>query len=74
MSCDYCTGPDGVPCFPVYGSVRHAAAISEDFQSVVNTPMPPEEWPSNFQPDPECPGFGIYWCPNCGDGKPEGEQ
>lgn len=24
--------------------------------------------------DPESPGCGTYWCPECGDGKPESTE
>ncbi|MBI6883095.1 hypothetical protein [Pseudomonas putida] len=24
-----------------------------------------------YQEDPDTPGCGVYWCPYCGDGKPE---
>ena len=29
------------------------------------------QWPDNYMEDPGCPGCGTYWCPDCGDGKPE---
>ena len=31
-------------------------------------------WPENYSEDPEFPGFGIWWCPHCGDGKPADSQ
>jgi hypothetical protein len=36
-------------------------------------PLPREQWPENFQedPDPNYSGMGTWWCPLCGQGKPE---
>lgn len=72
MSCELCTDPNGVPCFPDYGPAPHTcfykipgAVIG---QSVV---LPREQWPDNFREDPDFPGMGTYWCPHCGDGKPD---
>jgi hypothetical protein len=75
MSCEFCTDPDGLPCFPSYGVAPHTcfykipgATIG---QSIV---LPREEWPDNFKEDPDEPGHGTYWCPHCGDGKPDDEE
>lgn len=62
MSCEKCLDPDGVPCFPVYGLAPH-----------VHTPRGTVftgEIPHGFTPDPDSPGEGVHWCPNCGEGKP----
>ena len=71
MSCEFCTDPEGMPCFPVYGVGPHkcfwripGAVIGQ------SEPLPQDEWPSNYLEDESCPGMGIYWCPHCGDGKP----
>lgn len=69
MSCDYCTDPDGEPCFPVYGVGPHRHVGDNLMGSTVM--LPREKWPSNFQEDPECPGLGVWWCPKCGDGAPD---
>ena len=66
MSCHYCTDPDGLPCFPVYGVGPHThdargKTILDDKDS----------WPDNFKEDPDTPGLGVWWCPYCGDGKPD---
>lgn len=66
MACHYCTDPDGHPCFPVYGLAPH------DHIPPLGTRFKPrEEWPDNFLEDPDCPNHGTWWCPECGDGKPE---
>jgi hypothetical protein len=72
MACEMCTDPDGNSCFPDYGPAPHTcfykipgAAIG---QSVT---LPRDQWPDNFQEDPEVPGCGTYWCSHCGEGKPE---
>ena len=65
MSCEHCTEPDGFACFPVYGIGPHTH--NEKRQTVQ---LPPDQWPENYQEDPDCPGMGVWWCPYCGDGKP----
>ena len=62
MSCDLCTDPDGVPCFPVYGLCPHH---HEDGVTTLLAQVAP-----GFTPDPENPGCGTWWCPHCGSGKP----
>ncbi len=64
MSCEYCTDPDGKPCFPMHGLAPHIhtpEAIEFDTSPVVG-----------FTPDADDPTQGCWWCPHCGDGKPEG--
>ena len=69
MACEYCTDPDGKPCFPQYGLAPHLHGTGPGFP--FGTFFKPREfWPSNFQEDPESPNHGTYWCPECGDGKP----
>ena len=69
MACDYCTDPDGLPCFPMYGQGprRH----EQGPVSGRAIPLPSSEWPDNYLEDPEWPGMGTWWCPHCGDGKPQ---
>lgn len=71
MSCELCTDPDGYPCFPIYGVGPHrcfwqipGSVIGE------SQPLPKEEWPDNYQEDKDNPGCGVWWCPECGEGKP----
>lgn len=75
MSCKYCTDPDGFPCFPQYGVGPHT---HEELNGVpvvgTTTPIPREYWPSNYREDPSRPGLGTWWCPVCGDGKPEDKK
>ena len=33
-----------------------------------------DAWPTNYKEDPDCPGLGVWWCPYCGDGKPDDSQ
>lgn len=71
MSCQYCTDPNGVPCFPSYGPAPHTCFYKID-DAVIgqSVTLPRDQWLDNFQEDPDCPGCGTYWCPYCGDGKP----
>lgn len=72
MACHYCTDPDGLPCFPMYGQGPHRHA-----QGPVSGPAVQQaaaEWPDNYQEDPDCPGMGVWWCPDCGDGKPSAAE
>lgn len=74
MSCEYCTDPDGEPCFPMYGMGPHKhVGLTDDPRSFIGSTahLPKEEWPSNYQEDPECPGMGVWWCEHCGEGKPD---
>jgi hypothetical protein len=72
MSCEHCTDPGGLPCFPSYGVAPHVC-----FYKIPGAVMgqsqvlPRDEWPDNFQEDADSPGMGTYWCPYCGDGKPD---
>jgi hypothetical protein len=68
MSCEHCTDPDGMPCFPMYGVGPHKHVGTSIIGSTVL--LPAEQWPENYQEDPDCPGLGVWWCPYCGDGKP----
>lgn len=75
MSCEHCTDPDGLPCFPQYGLAPHKhKPIGTASGWMVTVQSPREEWPENFMEDPDEPGTGIYWCPHCGDGKPNAAE
>lgn len=72
MSCEYCTDPDGAPCFPIYGVGPHThAGIAGNPLLGETIPLPREEWPENYRENPNEPGHGVWWCPHCGDGKPD---
>jgi len=67
MTCEHCTDPDGSPCFPVYGVGPHT---HKPGSWMTGEMLPPDSHPA-YREDPESPGHGVYWCPVCGDGKPE---
>jgi hypothetical protein len=72
MSCEFCTDPDGAACFPVYGLAPHRHVGTSMIGSTVT--LPQKEWPANFTEDPECPGMGVWSCPNCGAGKHDDKE
>lgn len=64
--CEDCFDGNDVTVFPYYGTAPHThykhngVLIGTAFAS-------PEEWPENFEPDPEAEGYGTYThCLNCG--------
>lgn len=67
MSCERCTDPDGVACFPMYGLGPHT---HKPVPMLGSTVMDAKQEAEGFTPDPACPGMGVWWCPHCGDGKP----
>lgn len=71
MTCFYCADPDGEPCFPQYGPAPHRCFYLIGKPMGQSEPLPSDQWPSNFLEDPDSPGLGTYWCPYCGDGKPD---
>lgn len=74
MSCEFCTDPDGAACFPIYGVGPHRhVGVTDDPSSILGSTehLPQSEWPTNYRENPDEPGSGIWWCPHCGDGKPE---
>ena len=72
MSCLRCTDPDGELCFPQYGIGPHAHEELNGAPIIGSTkPLPRDQWPANYQEDPKAPGHGTWWCPHCGEGKPE---
>ena len=75
MACKHCTDPDGLPCFPQYGVGPHTCFYKYPGATLGQSqPLPREQWPENYMEDPDCPGHGVWWCPECGDGKPETES
>lgn len=72
MPCEHCIDPDGEPCYPTYGLAPHK---SFEGSVVVSSEFEPEsEWPEEFTPDEDDPKFGVWSCPKCGHGKPDGNS
>lgn len=69
MSCKHCTDPGGEACFPVYGIGPHRHEGEHWIGSTVM--LDKAEWPTNYREDKDCPGMGVWWCPKCGEGKPD---
>ncbi len=68
--CPSCTDPDtGEYLCPHYGVGPHTC-----YHKIPNAvigqsqPLPKSEWPKNYVEDPDCPGMGIWYCPDCGNG------
>lgn len=75
MPCEYCIDPDGAPCFPMYGIGPRTHAGSGGNPLLGRTIMSPrEDWPENYRENPNEPGFGVWWCPHCGHGKPDDQD
>lgn len=68
MTCEMCTDPDGEECLPIYGMGPHRHRPGPMIGS--SEWLPRAEWPDNFVEDPDCPGFGTWYCPQCRDGLP----
>lgn len=66
MSCEHCTDPDGVACFPLYGLGPHVHAPGP----ILGSTRLLEQEAIGFTPDPDEYGMGTWWCPHCGDGRP----
>lgn len=72
MSCAMCTDEDGVACFPQYGPGPHTCFFRIPGATIGQSQaLPRDQWPANYREDPASPGEGVWWCPACGDGKPE---
>ncbi len=59
MACKHCTAPNGDVVYPYYGLAPHVHT-----QRLGGTEFTGEV-PENFEPDPDAPGLGTYYCPNC---------
>lgn len=68
-SCDMCTDPDGVPCFPIYGLGPHEHRGKSTIGSTVILDDRQQEV-AGFTPSTTEAGMGFWWCPHCGSGKP----
>jgi hypothetical protein len=77
MACEHCTDPDGDCCYPIYGVGPHThVGVTSDPTSWIGSTvaLPQEQWPDNYQDDPDCLGFGTWRCPKCGEGKPSNAE
>ena len=66
MSCEHCTDPDGMPCFPTYGLAPHTHTKTAHVFDTSPTP--------GFTPDEDDQTQGTWWCVHCGDGKPSNAE
>lgn len=62
MACKTCEdGP-----YPNYGVGPHMCFFKLPGKTIgESVQKPKEEWPDNYTEDPECPGLGIWTCPDC---------
>lgn len=51
--------------FPQYGVGPHNHDLSKGSFIGSTVPIKKDEWPDNYSEDPECPGCGVYVCPEC---------
>ena len=52
--------------YPYYGLAPHKHDMTKTGSIIGSTVIDPEsEWPSNFHPDAEDSGAGVWTCPNC---------
>lgn len=72
MSCPSCFDPeDGTRLYPHYGVGPHLCFYKIPGAMLGQSALlPPAAWPPNYEEDPDAPGHGIWWCPECGYGKP----
>ena len=75
--CEYCRDGEGGCAFPMYGTGPHVCGWRMGKPAIGHSVTAPrEEWPANFEEDPEdpCipgkyPGSGVYThCLHCGAG------
>lgn len=68
-------------CFPYYGLAPHTHRLLTidsdtrigDSYATTTTIEPRETWPASFVEDPDCPGMGTYYCPDCWNGGSDGD-
>jgi hypothetical protein len=63
MTCEFCTDPDGNPCYPIAGLAPHEHT-TKGLQF-----HPRDDWPDNYTPGKDDPYIGLWSCPHCGHGK-----
>ncbi len=66
-----CANPDCSE-YPYYGVAPHECYFKRgpDFKIGQSLPLPRNEWPKNFRPDPDGDSCGMYYCPVCLSGMP----
>lgn len=55
--------------YPYYGLAphKHVGVLADRPETMIRSTVikPKEAWPKNFEEDPESPGCGVYYCPDC---------
>lgn len=70
MSCEHCLDPEtGDVGYPVYGLGPHVHDTSAGWIGSTRT-LNVQHWPDNYEPDPDAPGCGTWFCPKCKAGMP----
>lgn len=60
--------------YPHYGVAPHRHNMARTGSVIGSTEiLPKEQWPAHFREDPEAPGCGTYYCPDCHGGGSEGK-
>lgn len=57
--CDHCIDPDGLPCLPEYGMAPHNSFNEKG--EIIESEFTGEDDP-DFEPDPEDPQGGVWFC------------
>ena len=65
MTCEHCKDPEGMPMLPTYGLAPHRHK-----EGVIGSTEFTGEKVEGFTPDSDDPRMGVWWCANCGEGKP----
>lgn len=78
-TCPVCDDGEGSCVFPYYGVAPHAHAFTNPDSHMgwigSTRVLPKDQWPENFEEDPDCPGCGSYlYCPACGAGEKPGHK
>lgn len=61
-ACRDCIGYAGEKIMPYYGHAPHMHNTDG-----TTTFAPKDQYPANFEPDPESEGLGTWHCPTCGE-------
>lgn len=70
MTCELCADEDGESCYPIFGVGPHSHRPGPIIGSTVLDEDQSER--PGFTPSLDEPGMGTWWCPHCGEGKPDG--
>lgn len=65
MTCEFCTDEDGNECAPCYGLAPHNHIFDDDSKTVLTIFQKKDDWPDNFEPDPDCENMGLWHCEFC---------